>query len=132
VNFVLPNKQRFSIPDEWWNAAGMESFLTKRDAYRSYSDELVPELDVTAVPLCEIAPPPDEGRTRTDYGGFVRNRLLAIFDAFVCDIPLPPARAITENDGIYRYSLIDGYHRFYASCAAGFRNLPIVSGKGFF
>jgi hypothetical protein len=113
----------FEIPDEWWLAAGMQEFAPSRPAYRS-------TLGSRLVPLREIEPPLVEAARPRDWCGFDRGRMLRILDGFMTGAEMRPVPLLElpfadlPSHKAYAYRALDGYHRFYASIAAGFEFLP--------
>ena len=113
----------FEIPDDWWLAARMQEFVACRPAYRS-------TFGARLVPLREIEPPQVDFAQPRDWCGFDRARMLRILEGFQTGAemrPVPllelPFADVPSNKG-YAYRPLDGYHRFYASIAAGFEFLP--------
>lgn len=112
----------FEIPDEWWNAAGMTDFCAQRLAYRS-------TIGSTLIPLSEIEPPHHDPTSPRDWCGFDRGRMLRILiglkqGATMRPVPLLELVADDTSSKAYAYRPLDGYHRFYASIAAGYKFLP--------
>jgi hypothetical protein len=117
---VLPLE--FEIPDVWWAEAGMTDFAPKHRAYRSTAD-------ASLIPLRNIEPPVRFPERPHHWRGFERHRLVKV----LADIA---ANAVIEPVPVYelqrvpllpiRYLVIDGYHRYYASIAAGFECLPVL------
>jgi hypothetical protein len=121
---AMPNYPcEFEIPDEWWDAAGMADFAASRPAYRSTTE-------ATLVPLREIEPPHRDPTSPRDWCGFDRTRMLRILiglrqGATMRPVPLLELAADdAPSRQAYAYRALDGYHRFYASIAAGFKFLP--------
>jgi hypothetical protein len=121
MRFLFPRfPAQFEIPDDWWIEAGMSQFVPQqRQAYRSPTE---------TVALDEIEPP---FRTAPlDCNGFVRSRIMAILRGFVddselapiCLLVIPPRYEWPDNP--FKYRVVDGAHRFYASIAAGFKRVP--------
>lgn len=117
---LLPGE--FDIPDEWWAEAGTDKFSCTQAAYRSAPTAVL-------VPLCEIEPPFRRRETMHDWNGFCRKRFVSVLKGFVADTeiePVPLIRLSTTDfpPALFKYRVRDGYHRFYASVAAGFECLP--------
>jgi hypothetical protein len=123
VRFAMPNYPcDFELPDEWWSEAGMQNWAPPGVAYNSTAA-------VRFVPLDQVQPPFRWHSVPKDWRGFDRFRLLKIFEGFKngADIePVPlyenPPREFPPIQ--YRFEVINGVHRFYASVAAGFECLP--------
>ena len=115
----------FEIPNEWWEQAGMREFSPVDAAYRSTSD-------ATLMRLREIEPPFRFPECPLDFRGFGRDRMIRVLAGFVAgnEIEPVPVLDLFRRDlsvaGPFRYRVRDGFHRFYASVAAGFKCLPVV------
>ena len=110
----------FEIPDEWWRFCDMETFRRTTQFYPYYRHQD----GVITVPIGEVQPPiRDAGIT-----GLHKNRVAPILLAFTSDRCAVPAVAVQPLDAPsnYRYAVADGYHRFYASIAAGYELLPVI------
>jgi hypothetical protein len=114
----------FEIPDAWWADAGMTAFCPGAPSYRSTPDAIV-------VPLREIEPPFRNPEGMLDWYGFDRSRMIRVLSwmatgAEIQPVPvvaLPPA---DDPAAPFAYRVCNGFHRFYASVAAGFEMLPVV------
>ncbi|MGB5084273.1 MAG: hypothetical protein WBO09_06615 [Methylocystis silviterrae] len=113
----------FEIPDEWWTEAGMTAFMFAGAAYRSSGG-------AQPIALREIEPPFRSVGCPKDFGGFERERLVAVLRGIAGGDEIPPVqlRALKPLNDWHRlpfpYQVYDGFHRFYASVAAGFEFLP--------
>ncbi len=113
----------FEIPDDWWTEAGMTAFTLAEDTYRSSGG-------AQPIALREIEPPFRSGGCPKDFGGFDRKRLVAVLRGIAGGDEIPPVqlRALKPLNDWHRlpftYQVDDGFHRFYASVAAGFEFLP--------
>lgn len=123
MRFPMPNYPcEFEIPDEWWAEAGMVGFAPKNSAYRwSIAAELVP--------LQTILPPPRHPTAPKDRHGFERARLVSLLKGIATGAEIEPVPLLEfpQHDVWpmpYQYRVRDGFHRFYASIAAGFECLP--------
>jgi len=115
----------FQIPDDWWNDAGMYGFIPHDMSYVSLDPA------VQMIRLCEIEPPFRCPKYPMDFAGFDRERLVKILSGFVAGDSIPPvplfalvAREFQPTP--FRYRIGNGFHRFYASVAAGFSSLPAI------
>jgi hypothetical protein len=124
MRFPMPNFPcDFELPDDWLAEAGMVGFAATTSAYRSTS---AAEL----IPLAEIEPP--YRRVSKDWHGFDRPRLISVLKGIVDGVEIEPVPLFTlpvTDFPItpYRYRVLNGFHRFYASIAAGFESLPGVT-----
>jgi hypothetical protein len=123
MDFLTPRGEvKFTIPDEWWHFADMSSF--DRGVGESYPPCVKDGQTFETVWLNEIEPP-----VRTVPGlTFRKYKLMPVLFAFnspECALPLVEISARADG-GPYKYNVVNGYHRYYASIAAGFRKLPVV------
>jgi len=115
----------FEIPDEWLAEAGMTGFRPSAPAYRST------DAGARAIPLRDIEPPFRYPESPLDFRGFDRARMVRILSGFVDgdDIEPVPLMVLPQPEYLrapFCYRVRNGFHRFYASVAAGFECL---SGK---
>lgn len=116
----------FEIPNSWWIEAGMTAFRTNESGYRSTPDAAL-------VLLRTVEPPFRNPGILRDWRGFERARMVRVLMGIssgaemppVPVVPLPPA---TDPPGIFAWRVCNGFHRFYASVAAGFEMLPVKIG----
>jgi hypothetical protein len=119
--FIVPGSSiEFEIPDDWWQFCDMESFSPAATFY-PYSQR---DVGAHTVPIAEVKPP------ERDAGviGFHKNRMAPILLAFTsdrCAVPAVPVRELAAGEP-YRYEVLNGYHRYYASVAAGYTRLPVI------
>jgi hypothetical protein len=102
----------------------MEGFTRTGTAYRS-------KPAAVAVPLREIEPPYRTPWTPKDGRGFERTRLVSVLSGIAKGVEIEPVPLLKLPAGDfppapYGYRVRDGYHRFFASVAAGFECLPAV------
>jgi hypothetical protein len=125
LRFAFPRfPAEFEIPDAWLTEAGMSGFARRGWAYRSSTAEVVP--------LDDIEPP---FRTkRLDANGFDRVRMVSILKGFVADAEIPPVDLLIlppladmTSRPPFEFRVLQGVHRFYASVAAGFADLPVTT-----
>jgi hypothetical protein len=124
----------FEIPDEWWTEAGMTGFRSSTRGFRSTASAVL-------FPLRGIEPPYRNTTAPKDWRGFDRIRMVRILHGIVTEAeidPVPvvpmlqpaepsdPSLAWTVPRSPFSHRVKDGYHRFYASVAAGFECLPVV------
>jgi hypothetical protein len=130
MRYPMPNFPcEFEIPDDWLAEAGMREFKPYDSAYRWTACSLVPDVAVQLIPLAEVEPPRRLLTVPMDRRGFDRGRLVSILRGFVDGdaieaVPLFEPPQIEFAPVPYRYRVRNGYHRFYASIAAGFGSLP--------
>jgi hypothetical protein len=110
------------IPSEWWSFCEMDTFRKVSEFY-SYAPT---SSEVHVVPLSEVEPPiRDAGAPELDKFRLVA--ILCAFKSYDGHLLLPPCKASHAPPGsMYRFELVDGYHRYYASNHAGFTQLPVV------
>ena len=82
------------------------------------------------VSLLQIEPPIRNPDVRPGWRGFDRPRLISVLQAIASGVELPPVPLEVIANGHefppapFTYRVRDGFHRFYASIAAGFTHLP--------
>lgn len=121
MEFAVPGSDVcFTIPDDWWHFCEMPNFRPRLQFYpytRSCSEAIV-------VPITQIEPPVRDAGTPP----FRKYKLVPVLLAFRSpECALPPVPVEQLDAGSYRYRPINGYHRFYASVAAGYSMLPVIS-----
>jgi hypothetical protein len=115
----------FEIPEEWWVESGMANFAPRGTAYRSTPGAQL-------VRLRDIEPPHGRHSRPRDHNGFERDRMVEVLRHFADDVELEPVPLVAlpfsdlPSNMSYAYRTIDGYHRFFASIAAGFEALPAL------
>jgi len=97
----------------------MQGFTPALSAYRA-----APQADIVRVALRAIARP--QRTVKKDFGGFERVRLVKVLAGFVGEEAIPPVKVHELPEGPFRFGLRDGFHRFYASVAAGFDHISAV------
>jgi hypothetical protein len=123
--FIVPGSSvEFEIPDDWWQFCDMEGLRPATTFY------LCSQRDpgVQTVPIAEAKPPVRDAGVI----GFHKNRMAPILLAFTsdrCAVPAVPVRELAAGEP-YRYAVLDGYHRYYASIAAGYTRLPVLFRSG--
>ena len=123
MEFVVKGKDnfRFEIPDEWLSQAGFDSFCLNSDYY-----EIPTKFDSKRVLLLDhscIYP-------RKRNNGVLEYRKESMIN-FLCRIrcnqPIDPIIIMKPStDNGFEYWLKDGYHRYRASFAAGFKKIPAI------
>ena len=126
MRFLFPLlPAEFEIPDEWWIEAGMAGFTPSAPAYLSTATT------THTIPLRQIEPPARHPEHPLSWRGFDRARLISLLTgipkgAEIEPVPVVELPAAEFPPSPFRYRVRDGYHRFYASVAAGFECLPVV------
>jgi hypothetical protein len=116
----------FEIPDAWWSDAGMTAFGPGAPSYRC-----TPHPNVIAVLLREIEPPFRNPGVLRDWQGFDRARMIRVLGGMATGAEMPPVPVVAlppadDPAAPFAWRVCDGFHRFYASVAAGFEMLPVV------
>lgn len=115
----------FDIPEEWWAAAGMATFKRVASAYPSCPDPCRPTLPVVSMPIASIR----RGRRTREGGDFDRERMVKVLCGIANGERIPPVAviALPNADGEqFSHRLYDGFHRFSASLAVGYTEIPVV------
>jgi hypothetical protein len=102
----------------------MTGFTPVGAAYRS-------KPDATLVPLHNLEPPFRLTEVPLDFRGFCRNRMTDILIGFAARAEIAPVVVVNYppvdmRPALFQYRIWDGFHRYYASVAAGFGYLPVV------
>jgi hypothetical protein len=105
----------------------MDDFRREAEAYLKTVYPAVP-----LIALTDIEPPPLGGRTHLTDSGFDFGRMMGILRGRASKQIIPPVEVKVKDhqQGEYRYEVYDGWHRFYASVAAGFPCLPTITVGG--
>lgn len=112
--------QDFEIPDAWLTAAGVFGWIALAECYVATADSCHP---TAVIPLDSIAPPVRDDGIRW----FDKDRMVRILQGLRCGTRLPPIEIHELPDElIFRYSIRNGFHRFYASAALGFTHIPVT------
>ncbi len=110
----------FEIPDKWIAAAGLSGFKAVTETYRAARDPKWPNLVLV---FDQIVTPVRAEGTRW----FDRDRMIAILQGIVSGAELPAVNVHELPGHTPRpFALRDGFHRFYASAAAGFGAVPVA------
>jgi hypothetical protein len=124
VRYSAPNFPcELEIPDDWIIPSGINNFAPTERAYRSTPEAML-------VALSQVIPAMREPSVPKDWRGFERERLLALLRRIVAGEQIDPVPLIQLPEPCpilplpYRYSIRNGFHRFYASVIAGFSHLP--------
>jgi hypothetical protein len=132
MRFNMPHHPLdFEIPDAWWEKAGMNNFQRTGSHYRTR--ELGDKLKL--IPLTALEPPIRLTTHTKDWRGFDKARLISVLSGFVGNHQIEPVEVTSLGDAIladtytnrrYDYAIKNGYHRYYASIAAGYDCLPVI------
>ena len=123
MRFPMPHLPlEFEIPDAWLHEAGFQGQWPMGEAYRS-------KADAERILLTSVEPVARFKESPKDGNGFDRLRLINALRGILSGDEIPPVRLmelpyLDLSPSPYRYTVKDGYHRFFASIAAGFSILP--------
>jgi hypothetical protein len=107
------------IPRDWWAFCEMDDFKPL-SPYYPYA--IPRDQTVEVVPLADVEPPKRSAGTPA----FRKYKLVPIHLAFRSpECRLPPVPVEAASSGPYRFKLVNGFHRFYASVAVGYSHLPV-------
>jgi hypothetical protein len=121
MQFRTPAGVPFEIPDEWWECADMHGFSTGGSRFYPC---LPSSQNVQIVALSEIEPP-----TRNSaIPPFKKYKLIPVLFGFQSpESPLPPVEVLLKDPpNQFRFTVHNGYHRYYASIAVGYQYLPVI------
>jgi uncharacterized ParB-like nuclease family protein len=125
MRFAMPyHPYDFELPCEWWAEAGMESFIPQTESYASAAAERV-----IIVPLADVQPL--RRAVERDWRGFSKERMVGILQRIASKREISPIDVIEmpcehHPKPQFRYAFYDGFHRFHASIAAGFKSIPAI------
>jgi len=111
----------FEIPDEWWHFAEMQRFSAQMDYFPHQPTD---KATIQIIEIDKVQPP----RRSSGVVEFKRYKLMPVLFAFASpECALPPIEVVVASPNLpYAFKVKNGFHRFYASCAAGYRYLPVV------
>lgn len=112
----------FEIPDTWWEFAEMPAFESGPFPTYPYSDHQNDAIEI--VPLADIEPPV-RGPGIALLKKFKIVPVLLALHSPECDLP-PIEVKLNPEDHPYKYSIYNGYHRFYSSVAVGYPGIPVI------
>jgi len=122
MKFTTQTKGKgFEIPDDWWEFSEMNEFELNGGGFYPYSLSVQ---DVKIINIDVIEPP----ARNKNIISFKKYKLIPVLLGFKSpECALPPVEAqILNTSNTYKYKIINGYHRFYASVAVGYKKLPII------
>ena len=109
----------FEIPDDWWAFVELDSLLSDPGPYYPYK----PSDAVQIISLSEIEPPQRDAGVEP----FKKYKLVPVLLAFRSpECELPPIQLAELEGSIYRYRVLNGFHRFYSSIAVGYSHAPAI------
>jgi hypothetical protein len=123
MHFLTPRGDiKFFIPDDWWEFSEVANgdFSAGGGYYPpAVSNFILAELK-------DIAPP----ERVTEGLSFRKYKLIPVLFALAvaspeCTLPLVEVSDM-DVGAPYKYRVVNGYHRYYASVAVGYSKLPIV------
>ncbi|MDE1955335.1 MAG: ParB N-terminal domain-containing protein [Betaproteobacteria bacterium] len=126
MRFRVPGEAfEFQIEDADWVFAGMKQFRPSVPFFLYPRGLDVSGVDLRVVPLAQIEPcAPRFERA----GSLARERIVPILLAFLSqEGVLPPVQVEPLDGSRYSFRLVNGFHRYCASIAAGFTEIPIVT-----
>jgi len=118
---IAPGQVVFEIPDDWWFFAEMDRLSSNGGRFYAYPPHF---RGVEVVPLSDVEPP----MRNSGVPPFKKYKMVPILFALSspeCALPPIDVDALTAP-AAYRFKVHNGYHRYYASAAAGYRLLPVV------
>jgi hypothetical protein len=105
------------VPDEWLAEAGWKDFKPSHCSFRCESPHIL-------IALADTEPPMRAPGVTLDANGFCRDRMMKILVGIRQGDSLPPISVEQGDPGQRPYRLRHGFHRYYASAAAGFSHVP--------
>lgn len=126
MRFEVPGEAfRFEIDDADWVFADMPVFRPVSPFFLYLRGLEAPTVDLRIVSLAQIEPcAPRFERA----GPLARERIVPILMAFRSqEGVLPPVQVEPLDGSRYSFRLVNGFHRYCASIAAGFTEIPVVT-----
>jgi hypothetical protein len=108
----------YTIPEDWLEFCDVPNW-TRGSDYYPYKSHRIVEI----VPLSDIEPPQRD----TDIAPFKKYKMCPVLFAFQspeCELPPVLVKPLTTNVS-FRYRLVNGFHRFYASVHVGYTHIPV-------
>lgn len=107
-----------TIPEDWLAFCDVTNWTRGSDYY-----PYPPDRTVEIVALSDVEPP------RRDVGmaPFKKYKMCPVLFAFQspeCSLPPVVVQPLTAGEA-FRYRLMDGFHRFYASVHVGYTHIPV-------
>ena len=109
----------YVIPADWLAFCEIDSWHPESKCYPWSGTQTV-----EMVAIKDIQPP----RRSPGMEPFRKYKVVPVLLAFTspeCALP-PVAVEPLPNDAVFRYRVINGFHRFYASRAVGYVSIPVV------
>jgi len=120
MEFRTPCNHQFSIPDDWWAFADMLVF-TAESHYYPYAP--LDNENVEVVEISQVEPP----ARSLGIVPFKKYKLLPVLFAFQSpECALPPVAVSRLNSTAHQFRVRNGFHRYFASVAVGYKFLPVV------
>jgi len=122
MRFETPAGQvAFEIPDGWWFFTEMDNFSLEGHRFYAYP---LHARSVDVVPLSDVEPP----MRNSGVPPFKKYKMVPILFALSSpECALPPVEVdALAAPAAHRLRVHNGYHRYYASVAAGYPLLPVV------
>lgn len=115
----------FQIDDADWAFAGMDQFQRAAPFFMYPRGLQAPGVDLRVVPIAEIEPCAARFECAEPLA---RERIVPILLAFRSpEGVLPPVQVESLDGSRYSFRLVNGFHRYCASIAAGFTEIPVVT-----
>ena len=110
----------FERPEDWWLFCDLSIRNVNDYKYYPHNGSL---RETEIANITHIEPPV----RNNGIPPFKKHKLVPILLAFTSpECALPPVEVSVNNSGPYKYTVTNGYHRYYASLAVGYTMLPIV------
>jgi hypothetical protein len=107
----------YQIPPEWLAEAGWQNFAPSWSSFRCEEPHIL-------IALADIEKPKRDPGVTLAANGFRHDRMVRILAGIRKNDALPPLSVEDADPGEKLYRLRAGFHRYYASIAAGFSHVP--------
>lgn len=105
------------VPDEWLVEAGVKDFKPDNSSFRCDDPH-------TLIAISDIQPHKRSPSVVLSANGFDHDRMMRILTGIKRGESLPAIFVQEADPGAWKYALREGFHRFYASVAFGFSQIP--------
>ncbi len=120
--FTTPGSDHtFEIPDDWWQFTDMGLFRPNSSGFYPYNTTTEP-VDLVAI---EAVEPPSRKAGIEEFKKYKLVPVLLAFQSPECALPPVLVKRISSPSK-YQYYVHNGFHRFFASVAAGYSKLPVT------
>lgn len=120
--FTTPGTDHtFEIPDDWWQFTEMRQFHPNSSGFYPYHTTSEP-VELVSI---EVVEPPSRGPIIEEFKKYKLVPVLLAFQSPECALPPVQVKRVSSPSK-FQYRVHNGFHRFFASVAAGYSKLPVT------